>query len=612
MQPATHSLFEYLVPTFRVWILTAVLIGFLILAGGMPLHSQIIPAERRVDWTSAGAKDTSTANFRIINLDEAGFVGDGVTANDRVMDSLLQIPLEPGMILHFPAGTFLFHRGVRLPSYCVLRGAGAEFTRLLFDLGGSGHAISVTGRAIASDTTRLKSDAPFGGSTLLLEDTAIARAGDWLFLTQSDEDRVLSEWAVGSTGQILRVDDNRDRSTILSSQLRQDYKLARSAHTVRVQMEGNVGIECLAIERVDNTAPEQSSVIYFRYAQHCWVRGVETFKTTFAHICAEYSSNISIQSSYLHHSFDYGGGGRGYGVVLQFATGECRIEDNTFERLRHSMLLQAGPNGNVFAYNYSFDPYWSDSSPLVPSDAAGDIVLHGNYPYANLFEHNICRNIVIDNSHGANGPFNTFFRNRAEGFGIFFSASNSPSCNIVGNEIPNTTIPYSLVNYTILGSDHFLYGNNNKGQIVPTGDVSLPDTSYAYARKPGFLSGSKWASIGIPTVMGSGSIPAFDRYTAGRIFAGVCGQGGVSQVGAVPGGLEVSIFPNPSRTQLNVTVPGMQKPEPYRIIDIAGRTLLQGNAADPRFTINVTLLRSGTYFLVLPSLGTFRFLIHRD
>ncbi|MFZ1729728.1 MAG: glycosyl hydrolase family 28-related protein [Bacteroidota bacterium] len=589
----------------------SLLIVFLVTLSVSMAFSQSIPTERRVDWTIAGAKDTSTANFQIINLREAGFIGDGVTANDRVIDSLLQHPSTPGMILHFPAGTFLFHRGLRLPSNCVLRGEGAEFTRLLFDLGGSGHAISVTGRAIAGDTTQLQSDAPFGGSTLLLADTAVARTGDWLFLTQSDEDRVLSEWAVESTGQIVMVNESRNGSTILSSPLRQSYEQTRRPHVTRLQMESNAGIECLAIERVDNTAPEQSCSVFFRYAQNCWVRGVEIFKSTFAHIGTEFSSNISVDASYLHHAFEYGGGGRGYGVVLQFATGECRIENNIFERLRHSMLLQAGPNGNVFAYNYSFDPYWSDSSPLVPSDAAGDIVLHGNYPYVNLFEHNICRNIVIDNSHGANGPFNTFFRNRAEGFGVFFSANNSPSCNIVGNEIPNTAMPYSLVNYTILGNDHFILGNNNKGQIVPDGDASLPDSSYAYVRKPHFLQGNAWASIGIPNVMGSGSVPAFERYNAGQIFAGVCDQGGVSTIGKTPDGFDVSIFPNPSRTQLTVAVHGMRNPGLYRILDLSGRTLLQGSAAGPQFTIDVTLLRGGTYFLVLPTLGTFRFLISR-
>ena len=65
------------------------------------------------------------------------------------------------------------------------------------------------------------------------------------------------------------------------------------------------------------------------------------------------------------------------------------------------------------------DPFWTGT--VLPSDAAGDLVLHGNYPYANLFEGNILQNLVVDDSHGLNGPYNTFFRNRADNYGIVMS-----------------------------------------------------------------------------------------------------------------------------------------------------------------------------------------------
>tara|TARA_B110000091_G_scaffold188339_1_gene210108 strand:- start:126 stop:455 length:330 start_codon:yes stop_codon:yes gene_type:complete len=109
------------------------------------------------------------------------------------------------------------------------------------------------------------------------------------------------------------------------------------------------------------------------------------------------------------------------------------------------MLLQSGANGNVFAYNYSLNPFWTST----PSNSAGDMVLHGNFPYANLFKENIYRNIVVDNSHTPNGSYNTFLRNRAEGFGIFFSSSNCPDQNFIRNDIPNTSFSYNLINYTI-------------------------------------------------------------------------------------------------------------------------------------------------------------------
>ena len=95
------------------------------------------------------------------------------------------------------------------------------------------------------------------------------------------------------------------------------------------------------------------------------------------------------------------------------------------------MLLQAGTNGNIYSYNYSLQQKRTE----LPSDAAGDIVLHGNYPYANLFEGNIAQNIGGDASHGMNGPANVFFRNRALHYGIAFSAGSGDSSIVIYNEV---------------------------------------------------------------------------------------------------------------------------------------------------------------------------------
>lgn len=214
------------------------------------------------------------------------------------------------------------------------------------------------------------------------------------------------------------------------------------------------------------------------------------------------------------------------------------------------MLLQAGPNGNVFSYNFSTDPFWTSSSPLIPSDAAGDMVLHGNYPYANLFEQNSGQNIVIDNSHGANGPFNTFFRNRASLFGIFFSDGTSPSQNLVGNEIPNTGSPYSFVNYTIQGIDQFEYGNNNKGNITPSGTEILDDESYYYSETPSFINNSEWAGIGTPNAMEENNIPAQNRYESNAIYDYPCNEEPPVLSVRQNQSTWVHLFPNPTKEVL--------------------------------------------------------------
>lgn len=484
----------------------------------LQLKAQTLPANRAVDWTVAGLRDTTTVGFLEIDLSTQGFVGDGSTSNDASMSTLLANLAAPGNILQFPAGNFLFNQSFDLPDNTVIRGVGAEQTTLSFDQGGSGHSINIQGTDVNADTSPLATAASRDSQMIEVDDASAFSSGDWIRIKQFDEDLMTSSWAYNTYGQIVQITSINNNQIELASALRLDFEMSREPFIVRMNPAYNVGIECLKVHRLDDTAPQQSSNINFVRAVNCWVQGIESENCTYSHIDANYCSNLVISKSYMHHGFDYGGGGRAYGIMLHFSSNECLVENNIFEHLRHSMIMQAGANGNVFAYNYSWDPYWSS----FPNDSAGDMVLHGNYPFANLFEQNICRNMVIDDSHGPNGPHNTFLRNRGEGYGIFFSASNSPNQNFLGNEITNSSFPYSLVNYSIQGSGHFLFGNNNKGSIDPSGTENLPDISYAFTQQPYYIPSDQWAGIGTTNPFNQNSIPARDRFLNSEIFLDAC------------------------------------------------------------------------------------------
>lgn len=510
-------------------------------------QAQTLPQSRTVDWTLAGLRADTLTGLPVFDLQSLGAIGDGLTPNDAVIPNFIASYFGVGAILEFPSGEFLFNNTITLPDNFIIRGQGADSTILKMDLGGSGHGIDINGTSSNADTSRLLLPSAKDARQIIVWDASTVSAGDWLQLKQYDTDWVTSTWAEEETGQIVQVDTLAGDTIWLKSPLRMDYDTARTAYYQKISPRKNVGIECLKIQRIDDTAPQQSCNILFRYAVNCWVKGIESENCTFSHIRAERSSNLYVAQSYFHHGFDYGGGGRAYGVVFQFATGECLAENNIFEHLRHSMLVQAGANGNVFAYNYSFDPFWS--SP--PNNSAGDMVLHGNYVYANLFEQNICQNIVIDDSHGPNGPHNTFFRNRGESFGIFFSASNSPNQNFLGNEITNTSFPYSFVNYTIQGSGHFLHGNNDKGTIKPTGTTVLPEISYAYTSRPDFVPVNQWGAMGTPNSVNANAIPAFNRYANNVIFDGACASPIVGTIQVAENAL-TEVYPSPVERILNI------------------------------------------------------------
>jgi len=554
-------------------------------------NAQVLTQNRSVDWRFSGLRDTSTTNFQSINMDDFAVVGDSLTSNDVMLANALSSISGSGAVLIFPSGNFLFNSSIILPSNIVIKGKGAENTQFIMNLNGSGNAFEFTGASVSLDTTTIINQATKDSTFLVLNNSSIFVANDWIQIIQYDADLVTSLWAEHTVGQIVQIAQVIGSKVLLKSPLRMDYALSRNPYIQKIVPLQNVGISCLKILRVDDTSPQQKSNINFKYATNCWVSGVESVNCTFSHIEANYSSNLYISKSYFHHGFDYGGGGRAYGVVLQNTSGECLIENNIFEHLRHAMLLQSGSNGNVFAYNYSLDPFWTST----PSNSSGDMVLHGNYPYANLFEQNICRNIVVDNSHGPNGPYNTFLRNRAEGFGIFFSSSNSPDQNFIGNDIPNTSFPYSFVNYSIQGVGHFLYGNNNKGTITPTGTNTLTDLSYAYAVKPDFVTQLEWGGVGTPNVMGSKNIPAFDRFNSNTIFSNSCVNISTSIKNKTIKSEKIVISPNPFTNKLKIKVEA--NIVHLKVYNALGKLIKNLKISGEEVVIDAGKWRSGLYFI---------------
>jgi len=555
------------------------------------VQSQVLSISRSVDWQLAGLRDTTSIGFQVIDMQLAGAIGDSVTPNDAVLSNVINSLSSGGAILEFPNGIFLFNNPILLSSNIILKGQGVNNTTLVMNLGGSGNSIEIVGNTNPMDTTSFSLSAIKDSSFIDVFNVSDFSVGDWIQLNQQDSDLVTSSWAIGSVGQIVQIKNIVGNRILLESPLRMDYSISRTPYIQKIVPVQNVGIECLKIMRLDDTAPIQRSNVKFNYAVNCWISGIESENCTFSHIEASKSSNITISKSYFHHAFNYGTGGRAYGVMLQSTSNECLVEDNIFEHLRHAMIVQSGANGNVFAYNYSFDPYWTST----PNDAAGDMVLHGNYPYANLFEQNVCRNIVIDNSHGPNGPFNTFFRNRAEGYGIFFSSNNSPNQNFIGNDISNNSFPYNLVNYSIQGTGHFIHGNNNKGTITPSGTQSLIDKSYTYSFIPSFVPVSDWAAIGTPNVMSANNIPAFTRYTSGQLFSTSC----LNVITDIKDNFvfktDVLLFPNPFSSRL--TLYSLQGIEEVQVLNSLGQNIFYDNKVKGDYYVDTTNWQKGVYFV---------------
>jgi hypothetical protein len=471
--------------------------------------AQVLPPERTVNWKLAGLRGPIPQYGNIVNITNFGGVGNGIIPNDFALQAaILSLGADSGIIF-FPAGTYLFVSNITLRGGLVLRGEGSGSTILQFNLSTSDNLITIPGSQ-TNNIASVRESIAKNQNFLLVNNPGLYTAGDYVQVYQNDSALVLDVFR--SVGQIMQIQNIAGDTLTFTSPLRRNYNFSDSPRLRKLTMVSGVGIECLKIKRLDSTATQLAN-IQFRYATNCWIKGVESDSCNFAHISINNSTNIYVTGSYFHGSFGYGPNGRGYGIAIQNTSGEVLIENNIFRRLRHSVLLQSGANGNVLAYNYSREPFKSESTPF---DLAGDIVLHGNYPYANLFEGNIVQNIAIDASHKINGPFNTFFRNRAELYGILVSSNSGDSLNVVGNEITSTAP--SQGNYLIRGNGNFEFANNVKGVIFPIGTNSLNDNSYYYNGKPWFWNiSSAWPSVGVPNTIGTGTIPAKQRHNESTI-----------------------------------------------------------------------------------------------
>lgn len=482
-------------------------IFILLLLKAPQVVAQQIPAYRVYDWSQAGSMINTGETATNEEIDFAEYQANFADA-DAAIANILETVTD-GVSIYFPEGLYTFTRTVQLPDYVSIRGAGACETTLVFDVAEEGHAFAVSGSP-GADSAYLTEAGIAQSRQITVENAESFVTGDWIKISLTDADLVTSDWAIGTVGQIVRIADIEENEVFLESELRMPFPLTAAPYIRKINPREGVHLSSFKIVRADADSG-QTSNFRFDYAVNCTIENVESQFCNFAHVGIYNSAFLTVRDNYFHAAHNYGGGGKAYGTALQILTSECLIENNIFAELRHSMLLQAGANGNVLAYNYSTAPYWTGTS--LPSDAAGDLVLHGNYVFANLAEGNTVRNIVIDDSHGNNGPHNTFLRNRAEGYGMVMnSGTPTDSVNFVGNEVTGFTGLWWLA-----GEGHFQYGNSIWGGFITEDSPTEFVNSLFTATAPAYFSQNNLSlpAVGFPLVPSQNVLPAEVRYNDG-------------------------------------------------------------------------------------------------
>ena len=571
------------------------------------LNAQIISPARTTDWSRAGYEGSIPNPSNVIDVTSFGAIGDSVTDNHAsIVQAMNSLNRRQGVV-YFPPGNYLIQSAIAMNDSVILRGSSSDSTHLIFDFSGvAGNCINITG-TVNSSFVNVINGFNKNSSFVVVDSVTGFSTGDFAEIQQDNGswDTQPVFWADHSVGQIIRIVSISGDSLFIDPPLRIDYDSSLNVQIRKFIPAQETGIECLSILRRDNVASGVCFNMYFDHAVNCWVRGVESSQSIGSHIEVDASSHIDITGNYLHHAFAYDGvSTHGYGITLFKHTGDCKVENNILRYLRHSISLQCGANGNVVAYNYSTEPNRTE----FPSNLGADISMHGHYPFSNLFEGNIIQTIQLDQTWGPSGPFNTFFRNRAELYGILMSSGtvNSDSQNFVGNEVPN--MGTFLGNYLLAGNGHFEYGNNVRGIVIPSGTIPLNDSSYYLRSIPVFWNiPDAWPSIGDPNLPVSGSIPARERFLSGIALTS-CGESVVTSVELHEHPIsEWEIYPNPSHGVVNIKLNRVFQPEEkitFLVVDVLGNKIIKKRMTCENKIIQLNIpeaASAGIYFLTVQS-----------
>ncbi len=566
--------------------------------------AQRIPADKQVTWAGAGIPANNPVITNEVNILNFGGVGDSTTDNAPAIDSAMSSFHGRAGIVYFPPGKYYIESTLNMPDSVTLRGDCSDSSYFIFNLWGA--AIDCIDAQIVNEPDTFKSIV-VGFS----KDTNVITVGDITGFTVGGYaeiqetngawDVVPATWATGCVGQIVHITAINGNNITFDNPLRIGYTPSLNPQIRPWTSRKFVGIEDLNITRVDTGLPATGYCIYFSNALNCWVKGVQSSHSVGAHVAMNVSTNITVSGCYFHDSYAYDGvGTRGYGVLMIQHSGQNLVENNVFDHLRHSIINKQGANGNVAGYNYAVNEYRVET----PTNAGADLVLHGHYPFANLYEGNIASNIMIDSTWGPAGPYNTFYRNRANLYGVLMTPGPSvlsDSENFVGNETTDAALFFGI--FYFVGNNHFLYGNDSLGVITPAGTNNLADTSYYRTSFTDFWNTNPLPpTIGMPIPLGTGTIPAADRYAAGGRIT-VSPNPACRVTTRIPkiSSRDFSVYPNPASDFIYVKLGNTNAASTLQLLSVDGRVIYQSSIAKgtTETQINIRNYPEGLYLIRL-------------
>jgi hypothetical protein len=191
--------------------------------------AEIVPADRRVDWSLAGIPGGVPVRETVCATIDAAAYGDGTTdATDAIQDAIDRCP--PGQVVILPAGTYRTTDTVHLRTDKTLRGAGPEGTVIRYEGAGTRSVLDMRGLAYwdtygIGKTYAIPAGAAKDARQLELGSVDGLSVGDVLLIDQLNDGVLVDN--VGSEGACTYCS-------------RQDGTRARGQYAEVTRIQGNV------------------------------------------------------------------------------------------------------------------------------------------------------------------------------------------------------------------------------------------------------------------------------------------------------------------------------------------------------------------------------------
>lgn len=448
--------------------------------------AELIPADRRVDWTPGvavgvpgGIDQYIAGRTDVIDVTQAPYHADrtGATNAQPAIQAAINAATN-GKVVYLPAGTYRIDQTLTLgprQSGVTLRGAGTKTVLVnrtantgIYVGSGSDYrwAYPKTGNVVTAGLAR-------NSTTLTLGDTAAFRVGQMVRL-RVDNDPALPVVSVmgyeGLRRQFTRVTAKTATTLSVFPPVYADYGPRAVVNAAQLQGEF-IGIEDLLIDSSNATG---TFTIWMQQCYGSWVKNVTIRRSRNYHIFVNDSLHCEVRECYLdelNHT-----GSNGAGLLVNTVSGSL-FENNVIYKAFPLIEVNHGSSGNVFAYNYL-----EDSRPGVAINSN-----HGPHNSFNLYEGNVSPNLQADGYFGS-VSHDTIFRNWLHGrqpgatAGSWVLSLNRfvRAYSLVGNILGDPALP--RVN------DGTSFGNPNMGNSAFIG--SAPPWTDGWKVAPGTLSQS--------------------------------------------------------------------------------------------------------------------------